>query len=419
MPPILKENKFYLPIVVSTIAIAAAVFFTISATSILRNKKSYINESHIKSKAQAQLLGENASSVLYTADFTLLSISSIIGSQCDEDRVTVSPSAESFITNEVTFLPHIKNLILLDSQEEITYSINKVANFTLPSFEEHKDAWIEFATGILPEEKPHPFIFLSRRIENKHGIFAGVIVAIIDSAFFYERYDSYLTIDADMIVLFDNKEKILSGWFNNPDSHKDIRGQTMSSLTYFDSISNLNLISGGYKTHETDNAIISTYQLRDFPYYVAVMYTKDSILEKWQKETKKDTLMILITSIISLFTIVLAIKQGRKRTIAEARLLQHQLDLEDTVERRTKELQKTNLALIEKNGEIEKALKEIKTLRGIVPICSFCKNIRDDKGYWERVEVYVKRHSEADFSHSICPKCAKEHYPDIDIYGTL
>jgi len=66
-------------------------------------------------------------------------------------------------------------------------------------------------------------------------------------------------------------------------------------------------------------------------------------------------------------------------------------------------------------NELQQALKEIKTLRGILPLCSFCKKIRDDKGYWERVDVYIHKHLQADISHSICPECAKEHYPDFDI----
>ena len=62
--------------------------------------------------------------------------------------------------------------------------------------------------------------------------------------------------------------------------------------------------------------------------------------------------------------------------------------------------------------KLEKALSEIKTLRGILPLCSFCKKIRDDKGYWEQVDVYINKYSEADISHSICPECLKKHYPD-------
>ena len=54
------------------------------------------------------------------------------------------------------------------------------------------------------------------------------------------------------------------------------------------------------------------------------------------------------------------------------------------------------------------ALEQIKTLRGIVPMCAACKRIRDDSGYWHQVEVYVRDHTEAEFSHSICPKCENE-----------
>ena len=86
----------------------------------------------------------------------------------------------------------------------------------------------------------------------------------------------------------------------------------------------------------------------------------------------------------------------------EEELEKHRKHLEDLVRERT--------------ADLKKALDNIKTLRGIVPICSHCKKIRDDKGYWNQVEVYVQKHSEADFSHSICPECAREHYPDFDIY---
>ncbi|MBU4315673.1 MAG: hypothetical protein KKF30_00210 [Proteobacteria bacterium] len=66
------------------------------------------------------------------------------------------------------------------------------------------------------------------------------------------------------------------------------------------------------------------------------------------------------------------------------------------------------------NQSLEQALKEVKTLQGILPICSFCKKIRDDHGYWEQVEVYVGEHSQADFSHSICPDCLKKNYPEYN-----
>jgi hypothetical protein len=62
---------------------------------------------------------------------------------------------------------------------------------------------------------------------------------------------------------------------------------------------------------------------------------------------------------------------------------------------------------------LQKALNEIKTLEGIVPICSFCKKVRDDEGFWKQVESYVSTHTEAQFSHGVCPTCMKEHYPGL------
>lgn len=66
-------------------------------------------------------------------------------------------------------------------------------------------------------------------------------------------------------------------------------------------------------------------------------------------------------------------------------------------------------------NELQKTLAEVKTLRGCLPICSNCKNIRDDKGYWNQIESYIQKHSETEFTHSICPDCAKELYPSMNI----
>jgi len=70
-------------------------------------------------------------------------------------------------------------------------------------------------------------------------------------------------------------------------------------------------------------------------------------------------------------------------------------------------------ALAAKIEELRQAIDQIKTLRGIIPICANCKKIRDDQGYWNQLEVYVRDHTEADFSHSICPECINELYPQF------
>jgi CheY-like chemotaxis protein len=65
------------------------------------------------------------------------------------------------------------------------------------------------------------------------------------------------------------------------------------------------------------------------------------------------------------------------------------------------------------NTEMEAALAKVKLLSGMLPICSGCKKIRDDKGYWNQVENYVQKHSEATFTHGLCPECSNKFFPGV------
>jgi len=71
------------------------------------------------------------------------------------------------------------------------------------------------------------------------------------------------------------------------------------------------------------------------------------------------------------------------------------------------------MALRQVNAALEAALAQVKQLSGLLPICAACKKIRDDEGYWQQIEVYIRDHSEATFTHSICPECTRTLYPDF------
>ncbi len=84
------------------------------------------------------------------------------------------------------------------------------------------------------------------------------------------------------------------------------------------------------------------------------------------------------------------------------------------LEEEKKKVRETNQILREKIEELEQASAQIKTLTGMLPICARCKKIRDDQGYWNQLEKYIKEHTDAEFTHGICPDCAKELY-SVDI----
>ena len=82
----------------------------------------------------------------------------------------------------------------------------------------------------------------------------------------------------------------------------------------------------------------------------------------------------------------------------------------DITERKRGETEREQLV-----RELQEALSKVKMLSEFLPICVSCKKIRDDKGYWNQVEVYIRNHSEAEFSHGICPECMKKLYPDFEV----
>ncbi|WP_028313933.1 VUT family protein [Desulfatibacillum aliphaticivorans] len=83
------------------------------------------------------------------------------------------------------------------------------------------------------------------------------------------------------------------------------------------------------------------------------------------------------------------------------------------------EIERRKIAEAERDkliAELQQALSEVKTLRGFLPICSHCKSIRDDQGYWNRLEAYLLEHSDIELSHGVCPECAKKFYPNVKMY---
>jgi PAS domain S-box-containing protein len=80
----------------------------------------------------------------------------------------------------------------------------------------------------------------------------------------------------------------------------------------------------------------------------------------------------------------------------------------DITERKQVELERENLI-----RDLQAALAKVKTLSGMLPICAHCKKIRDDQGYWTRIESYISAHTQAEFSHGICPDCISEVFPEV------
>jgi hypothetical protein len=109
--------------------------------------------------------------------------------------------------------------------------------------------------------------------------------------------------------------------------------------------------------------------------------------------------ILVFIVILSLYIMRSGMQEMERRQLAEHELQRHQNQLEELVEKRT--------------FELREALSKVRILSGFLPICSSCKKIRDDRGYWNQIESYIRKHTYAEFTHSICPDCSKRLYPDL------
>ena len=101
---------------------------------------------------------------------------------------------------------------------------------------------------------------------------------------------------------------------------------------------------------------------------------------------------------------------SNKELVARVQAMERIKKAEDAL--RDKEKQQEKLI-----AKLQEALAEIKTLKGFIPICASCKKIRDDEGYWNQLEAYISKHTDAVFSHGICPECAEKFRTEIRNHG--
>jgi len=100
--------------------------------------------------------------------------------------------------------------------------------------------------------------------------------------------------------------------------------------------------------------------------------------------------------------------------VKEISLLKQRIEGLEQLERERKRMEEAlRASQAQSSGATDIVLSQAKVLSGLLRICSSCKKIRNDNGYWEQIEMYVRDHSEAEFSHGICPECAEKLYPEF------
>lgn len=237
-------------------------------------------------------------------------------------------------------------------------------------------------------------IFINHRVVDYDGNYMGAIGvgltirAVLDLIGDYqEKYNSN-------IYFVDPKGKIILHNADLPDGVGSL-GNLIGSDTVLDSI----LVSDTHQFQYERNGQIAHLHTRFVPelnWYLLVEKMEDQAVS-----SIFDTLILNLVVCVLITGVVIGLTAFTIHSYQK------------TTQQQQTEIEKQHQELFEKNAHLEKALSEVKTLSGLLPICASCKKIRDDKGHWENLEWYIKERSEADFTHGICPDCVKELYPDF------
>ncbi len=283
-----------------------------------------------------------------------------------------------------------------DSAEiELMIDQNVLSMLILPLKTEH------CTEGLLKiYEDVEPRVYTNREIQLVESLAFQAAVEL-ENAYLYEEAQHEISLRKKTEeMLRKNQEKYIDFYNNAPDFYASIDAKTAEIIdcnqTLCDAL--------GYKKSEITGRVIFDIYTPD-----SADYAKKNVFPKFQKngviQDEEFQLQRKDGSKIDISLNVSAIRDQNGKPIYSRSIFR------DITERKRAEAQREKLF-----QDLQKSLNEVKMLSGLLPICASCKKIRDDKGYWNQIESYISKHSEANFSHGICPECSDKIYGDEDWY---
>ncbi|MCE1204727.1 MAG: hypothetical protein LWW79_08995 [Holophagaceae bacterium] len=227
-------------------------------------------------------------------------------------------------------------------------------------------------------------ITLARRMERPAGVFRGVVFATVTLEQLTRELAQVDIGKHGSISLRGGELDLLARYPATPDQDKII-GDPRISGDYLAAVQSGRQISH-FSTHSVLDGQVRTYTFRKMSnpaFYILVGLAESEYLQTWYREA-----LLSGSAVLGLVTLSLVLAWMARTTWLKQMDSQAERD-----------------HLIQ---DLTHALAEVKNLKGMLPICGHCKKIRDDQGYWNQMETYISEHTEATFSHGVCPDCAKE-----------
>lgn len=225
-------------------------------------------------------------------------------------------------------------------------------------------------------------IVFARRYRNPDGSFAGIVYATFTIDFFFRKLSSLDIGDTGVVTIFDG-DRVLYVRCSRLAPNDNGNGGVLSDplVEGFIADGREKALFHTVSVIDGVNRFFSFRKIPVYGLYVTAGLGTDSFLYPW---VRSSLLIVIPSAVLVLLSFVLFRR----------------------IRRTWKDLETCNRSL-------QDAMQKVRTLSGLLPICASCKRIRDDRGYWNQIESYIVDHTEADFSHSLCPDCAAKLYPGI------
>ena len=372
-------------------AVSCAAVVLLAWLSLARSRAQYLRRAESAGQNLCTVLADDIVTSYEKIDLAVLGVKDEMEQQLATGHVD-GPRMEAFLRRQHARIPDFSALRVVNADGIVEYGkdATSAARIDLSDrdyflrLKRDPEAGLVFSRPLMGRVRVVWVIMLARRINRPDGAFGGMVYGTVELDKLRRRFDALSIGREGVIALRDAGLAVIA----RRGGTQDVTGQSVVSAE-FRALAQAGEARGSYTAAPALDGLPRLYafiRLEPYGHYLNVGLGREEALEPWRREAK------LTWGFVGLFTLLIgastwmAYRAWRRQRHAEREREQVILDL-------------------------QQALAEVKALSGMLPICSSCKKIRDDQGYWNQIEAYLVTHTEAQFTHGICPDCAETMYP--------
>jgi hypothetical protein len=363
--------------------------FGMAWATVTQGRRHAQEQANLNASNLAQVLEQNLEGEIRAIELGLFAIQREVARQQAEGGISTI-RLNSYIQTIFALYPALDSIRVANARGEIEFGIGVLpgprASVTdrdyFQKLKRDPSAGLVVSKPVLGRISQKWVMIFALRIDAQHGAFGGVVYGVITLDSFSRALAKVDTGPQGSVTLRDEDLALVARYPFVPGISDRIGDKNVTLL--FRSLWQSGKTAGTYRIQAAVDGVERTFSFRKLgthPLLVNVGLASNDYLAQWRREARKTwALSGLLCLLTSLLGGLLLWAWNRERT--------------------------------HRTQQLSHALEEVKALSGLLPICSNCKKIRDDQGYWNRIESYIQDRSEAQFTHGICPDCAREFYPE-------